>query len=53
MSFVDNDPPKHYNIKELTKGEISSVYSVAKSKRKHKYVVILNLEEKKALILHG
>ena len=53
MSYVDNDPPKHYSVGELQNGEIASVYSVAKGKRKHKYVVALNLDEKKALILHG
>lgn len=53
MSYIDNDPPKHYNIGELTNNDSISIYSIAKGKRRYKYVVALNLEEKRALILHG
>ena len=53
MSFVDNDPPRHHSISELTNNEITSVYSVAKGQSKHKYVVALNMDEIKALVLHG
>ena len=53
MSFIDNDPPKHYSIGELANGENISIYSVAKGRSKYKYVVALNMDEIKALVLHG
>ena len=53
MSFIDNDPPRQHSVAELTNGEISSVYSVAKRRGKFKYVVALNMDEIKALVLHG
>ena len=53
MSFADNDPPRHHSISELTNNEITSIYSVAKGRGKYKYVVALNMDEIKALVLHG
>ena len=53
MSFIDNDPPRRHSIDELTKGENVSIYSVAKGNGKYKYVVALNMDEIKALVLHG
>ena len=53
MSFVDNDPPRHHSIGELANGENISIYSVVKGRGKYKYVVALNMDEIKALVLHG
>ena len=53
MSFIDNDPPKQYGIGELTNGNNATIYSVAKKQGKYKYVVALNMDEIKALVLHG
>ena len=53
MSYIDNEPPKHRSIGELTNGENISIYSVSKGSRKYKYVVALNMDEIKALVLKG
>jgi len=53
MSYVDNDPPKHNSIGELTNNDNLSIYDVAKGKGKYKYVIALNMDEIKALVLHG
>ncbi len=53
MSFIDNDPPRHHSIGELAYGDNMSIYSVAKKQGKYKYVVALNMDEIKALVLHG
>ena len=52
MSFVDNDPPKHYSIGELSgKGGHLSIYDI-KDQKKHKYVVALNMDEIRVLVKH-
>ena len=52
MSYVDNDPPKHYSIGELSgKGGHLSIYDI-KDQKKHKYVVALNMDEIRVLVKH-
>ena len=53
MSYIDNDPPKQHSIGELFNDDNLSIYDVAKGKRKHKYVVALNMEEIRVLVSHG
>lgn len=49
MSFVDEDPPKHYSVGELTsKSGHLSIYDI-KEQRKHKFCVALNMDEIRVL----
>ena len=51
MSHVDQDPPKHYSVGELTnKSGHLSIYDI-KGQKKHKYCVALNMDEIRALII--
>lgn len=52
MSFVDNDPPKHLSVGELTNNESISIYSITKGEKRHKYVVAFDMDEISALIKH-